>query len=52
MRGILKAQEITLLYNGGKKHERGVGFVINNKNLPNIVNFKIISDRLCYITQK
>lgn len=50
--GSLKTQEMTILYSGGEKHERGVGFVIKNSFLPNIVRFEPISDRSCYIELK
>lgn len=45
----MKAQRKTLLYSGGVKHECEVGFVIRDNIAPNIVRFKPISDRLCYI---
>jgi len=43
---------MTLIYSGRDKHEYGVGFVIKDNILPNIVDFKLISDRLCYIELK
>jgi len=37
--GSLKANGFTILYSGGEKHERGVGFIIKNTLLSNIVKF-------------
>jgi len=50
--GILKLQEMTIFYSGGEKHERGVGFVIKNSILPNVVRFEPINDRICYVELK
>ncbi|KAL4112938.1 hypothetical protein QTP88_016652 [Uroleucon formosanum] len=46
--GSLKIQEMTILYSGGEKHERGVGSVIKNSILQNVVRFEPINDRICY----
>jgi len=43
---------MTLLYSGGAKHERGVGFIVNDKIVPNMVYFKLISNWLCLIELK
>lgn len=43
---------MTLFYSGGDKHEQGVGFVVKEKLLPQITNFKSINDCLCYIELK
>lgn len=43
---------MTLFYSGGDKHEQGVGFVVIEKLLPQITNFKSINDSLCYIELK
>lgn len=51
--GSLKAHgQVKILYSGLEKHERGVGFIIKNKLLSNIVKFEPLSDRLCYIEFK
>lgn len=42
----------TLFYSGGEKHERGIGFGIKDNVLPNVVKFKPISDRICYVEVK
>lgn len=38
--GSLKTQGMTIFYSRGEKHERGVGFVIKNSILPNVVRFE------------
>ncbi|KAF0773386.1 Uncharacterized protein FWK35_00003693 [Aphis craccivora] len=44
--GSLKAHGLVkILYSGLEKHERGVGFIIKNKLLSNIVKFEPLSDR-------
>jgi len=48
----LKAQGKILLSSGGDKHECRVGFVIKDNIAPNIMRFKPISDRICYIELK
>ncbi|KAL4143945.1 hypothetical protein QTP88_006193 [Uroleucon formosanum] len=50
--GSLRTQEMTILYSGGEKHDRGVGFVIKNSILPNVVRFEPINDRICYVELK
>lgn len=50
--GSLKSQEMTILYSEGEKHERGVGFVIKNSILLNVVRFEPINDRICYVELK
>jgi hypothetical protein len=37
--GSIKAHGFTTLYSDGKKHKRGVGFVIKDKLLSNLVKF-------------
>jgi len=41
----IKAYGLTILYSGGKEHERRIGFVIKNIYLPNVVKFESI----CFI---
>lgn len=41
-----------MLYSGGTKHERGVGFIVSDKIMSSIVNFKPINDRLCILEIK
>lgn len=41
-----------MFYIGGTKHERGVGFIVKDKIMSNIVNFKSINDRLCILELK
>jgi exonuclease III len=43
---------MTILYSGGKKHERGVSFILRDKFMSSIVNFKPINDRLCILEIK
>ncbi|XP_008178654.1 craniofacial development protein 2-like [Acyrthosiphon pisum] len=50
--GSIKSQGNTILYSGGEKHERGVGFIIKDKVLPNVVKFESISDRIWYMEFK
>jgi len=50
--GSLKTQEMTIFYSGGENHVRGVGFVIKNSILPNVVRFEPINDRICYVELK
>jgi len=50
--GSLKTQEITIFYSGREKHKRGVGFVIKNNILPNVMRFEQINDRICYVELK
>lgn len=50
--GSIKSQGNTILNSGGEKHERGVGFIIKDKVLPNVVKFEPISDRICYMEFK
>jgi exonuclease III len=38
--GSITSQRMTMFYSGGTKHKRGVGFIVKDKILPNIVNFK------------
>lgn len=50
--GSIKAHGFTIVYSGRKKLERAVGFVIKNTFFSNLVKFKPISDRICYIEFK
>ncbi|XP_060842503.1 craniofacial development protein 2-like [Rhopalosiphum padi] len=50
--GSLKTQEMIIFYSGGENHVRGVGFVIKNSILPNVVRFEPINDRICYVELK
>ncbi|KAE9537018.1 hypothetical protein AGLY_006825 [Aphis glycines] len=34
---------------GGLDHQAGVGFVVNDKLLPNVKHFEAINDRICYL---
>lgn len=47
--GNLKSNNFTVFYSDGQRHERWVGFIINNEYLPYIKQFEPYSDRLCYI---
>lgn len=48
----LKSQEVTIFYRDGKKHEKGVDFVIKNNILVNVMGFELIYDRVCYFELK
>ncbi|KAL4096475.1 hypothetical protein QTP88_021421 [Uroleucon formosanum] len=48
-RGHLKIDKYTVFYSGGTKHERGVGFIVNDQVLQNVKRFEAINDRNCYL---
>lgn len=48
----LKSGYWTVFYSGGKGHQLGVGFIINDKILLRIKNFKVVNDRIYYIELK
>lgn len=50
--GSITSQGMTMLYSGGTKHKRGVGFIVRDKIMSSIVNFKPINDRLCILEIK
>lgn len=50
--GHITSQGMTMFYSGGTKHERGVGFIVKDRIMSNIVNFKSINDRLCILELK
>lgn len=41
-----------MLYINDAKHKQKVDFIVNNKIMLNIVNFKSINDKLCIIELK
>jgi len=47
--GHLKTEKYTVFYSGGTKHERGVGFIVNDQVLQNVKRFEAINDRICYL---
>lgn len=50
--GNLKINNWTYFYSGGLDHQAGVGFVVNDKLLPNVKRFETINDRICYLELK
>lgn len=52
--GNIKISKSTIFYSGNKngKHEFGTGFVIKDSLVQNILNFKPINERICYIRMK
>jgi hypothetical protein len=46
---IIVIQEVRLTGTGGTKHERGVGFIVNDQILQNVKRFKANNDRICYL---
>lgn len=47
--GHLKTEKYTVFYSGGTKHERGVGFIVNDQVLQNVKKFEAINDRICFL---
>lgn len=47
--GNLKLKKCTVFYSDGQRHERGIGFIINNKYLEYIKRFTPYSDKPYYI---
>lgn len=52
--GDMKIRKSQIFYNGNQqdKHEFGTSFVIKESLVKNIISFKSVSDRLCYIRLK
>ncbi|XP_008178185.1 craniofacial development protein 2-like [Acyrthosiphon pisum] len=50
--GNLKINNWTYFYSGGLDHQAGVGFVVNDKLLPNVKLFEAINNRICYLELK
>lgn len=52
--GNIKISKSTIFFSGNKngRHEFGTGFVIRNNLVQNILNFKPINERICYIRMK
>jgi len=47
--GSLKTGNWTVFYSGGAEHQFGVGFIVNDKILHRVKEFKAVNDRICYI---
>jgi exonuclease III len=49
--GDVRVNEMTLFYSGtsNRKHENGVGFLVNDQLLPSIKKFIPENDRICHI---
>jgi len=49
--GSIKYKEITIFYSGcgERRHEFEVGFMINDRLLPNVRSFEAINDQMCFI---
>lgn len=46
--GNLKSKNHTIFYSGGQRHDRGVGFIVNNEYLPYIKRFEPVIDYVIF----